>query len=174
MNTKTLLIAIVICLPFCAFGQKITSYKAINGITYHIDDTVRLNKGSNANGSFLYIEDRGPALPFPPQRPSATHNLPKEYANGGVMIKSMRMMKVNGVDKCLFMVNVGTLFRYSIFIDDAITACEVKPCATENSGSVSTGTGSVADEIKKLKDLLDAGAITKEEYEKQKKKLLGE
>jgi hypothetical protein len=30
----------------------------------------------------------------------------------------------------------------------------------------------VADEIEKLKKLLDSGAITKDEYESQKKKLL--
>ena len=34
-------------------------------------------------------------------------------------------------------------------------------------------TGSVADEIKKFKDLLDAGAITQEEYDAKKKELLG-
>lgn len=33
---------------------------------------------------------------------------------------------------------------------------------------------SVADELAKLKELLDKGVITKEEYEKAKKKLLGE
>jgi len=32
---------------------------------------------------------------------------------------------------------------------------------------------SVADEIKKFKELLDAGAITQEEYDAEKKKLLG-
>lgn len=32
---------------------------------------------------------------------------------------------------------------------------------------------SAADELKKLKDLLDAGAITQEEFDEQKKKLLG-
>jgi len=34
-------------------------------------------------------------------------------------------------------------------------------------------TGSVADEIKKFKELLDAGAITQEEYDAKKKELLG-
>ena len=36
-----------------------------------------------------------------------------------------------------------------------------------------TKTESVADEIKKYKDLLDSGAITEEEYNTKKKELLG-
>ena len=34
-------------------------------------------------------------------------------------------------------------------------------------------TGLVADEIKKFKELLDAGAITQKEYDAKKKELLG-
>jgi hypothetical protein len=33
---------------------------------------------------------------------------------------------------------------------------------------------SIADEIKKLKEILDEGAITQEEYDAQKKKLLNQ
>lgn len=39
---------------------------------------------------------------------------------------------------------------------------------------ITTGKPSVADELAKLKELLDKGVITKEEYEKAKKKLLSE
>ncbi len=63
--------------------------------------------------------------------------------------------------------------RYTGFIDDAIEACEVKPCKSTDSVTQATA-GSVADEIKKLKGLLDSGAITKEEYDAQKKKLLNQ
>lgn len=35
-------------------------------------------------------------------------------------------------------------------------------------------TGSIADELKKLKELLDAGVLTQEEFDAQKKKLLGQ
>lgn len=34
--------------------------------------------------------------------------------------------------------------------------------------------GSVADELKKLKEILDAGVLTQEEFDAQKKKLLGQ
>jgi hypothetical protein len=39
--------------------------------------------------------------------------------------------------------------------------------------TANTNTISNADEIKKYKDLLDAGAITQEEFEAKKKQLLG-
>lgn len=42
------------------------------------------------------------------------------------------------------------------------------------SEKIASGRTSVADELAKLKELLDKGVITKEEYEKAKKKLLGE
>ena len=42
--------------------------------------------------------------------------------------------------------------------NDAIAACEVKPCAVADDKPASVS--SVADELLKLKKLLDAGAIT--------------
>lgn len=45
---------------------------------------------------------------------------------------------------------------------------------TENNNSTETIPNvSVADEIKKFKDLLDMGAITQEEFDKKKTELLG-
>jgi hypothetical protein len=44
--------------------------------------------------------------------------------------------------------------------------------AISTAATVSTGQVSIADEIKKLKTLLDDGIITKEEFDKQKYKLL--
>lgn len=160
-------------IPFLSKAQQLNNYKASNGVTYRINDTIKLGKGSKPDGSFLYVEDRGPGgigLPGPGR--GGSHSLPKEFTNGGVILKSIRKVPVNGVDKYLFMVNPGGLFRYSMFIDDAIAACEVKPCAVADDKPASVS--SVADELLKLKKLLDAGAITQAEYDKQKKKLLGE
>ena len=43
----------------------------------------------------------------------------------------------------------------------------------QNEGSQSTAQSSGADELLKFKELLDAGAITEEEYEAKKKQILG-
>lgn len=162
---KRSIIVVVLLIPFIARAQ-IKQYKASNGVTYHVGDTLRLGRGTKSDGSFLYFEDHG-LIP----NPRSVRNLPKEFANVGAIIKSMRKMTVNGIDKYMFSVNPGGPMRYTVFIDDAIDACEVKPCKSDDAAAT---TGSVADEIKKLKALMDSGAITKSEYEKQKKKLLGE
>jgi hypothetical protein len=169
---KRILFTTLLLIPFLTKAQglfggtTVTEYKASNGVTYHVGDTVKLGRGTKPDGSFLYLEDHG-IIP----NPRSTRTLPKEFANASATLKSIRKIKVNGIDKYMFSVNPGGPMRYTVFIDDAIEACEIKPCKTADS-TVPTTAGSVADEIKKLKGLLDSGAITKEEYEAQKKKLL--
>ncbi|GAA4102231.1 SHOCT domain-containing protein [Mucilaginibacter panaciglaebae] len=172
---KQLLFASILLMPFLSRAQ-VKEYKASNGVTYHVGDTLRLGLGSKADGSFLYVEDKGllgRVGPFGnmPGRSQPVRSLSKDYANVGAVIKSINKTSVNGVQKYTFSVNPGGPMRYNVYVDDAIAACEVKPC---KSDSPAAATGSVADEIKKLKALMDSGAITKSEYETQKKKLLGD
>lgn len=174
---KKIIAAAALLIPFLTNAQ-IKEYKATNGITYHINDTVRLGKGSKPDGSFLYLEDRGLGLPMPVgpggRSRGGSRTLPKDYANAGVIIKSIKTVSVNGINKYLFMVNTGGLVRYSMYIDDAVAACEVKPCAAPDAPNASKPVPSVADEIKKLKQLLDSGGLTQAEYDSQKKKLLNQ
>jgi hypothetical protein len=170
---KRLILIVALFTPFLTKAQglfggtSVTEYKASNGVTYHVGDTVRLGRGTKQDGSFLYFEDHG-LIP----NPRSTRTLPKDFANSAAILKSIRKIKVNGVDKYMFSVNPGGPMRYTVFIDDAIEACEVKPCKTADTAAPASA-GSVADEIKKLKALLDSGAITQKEYDAQKKKLLG-
>ena len=160
---KKLIIACIVLLPLLTHAQ-ITEYKATNGLTYHLNDTVRLGRGTAPNGEFLYIEERG--IPSP----GRTRFLPKEFTNGGVIIKKINTHKRSGLLKYDFVVSAGGLFNFSLYIDDAISACEVVPCGKEAAKPAA----SVADELKKLKALLDSGALTQAEYDAQKKKLLNQ
>jgi hypothetical protein len=57
-------------------------------------------------------------------------------------------------------------------IDNITNKQEIKQAETQEIQEKNTTGFSVADEIRKLKTLLDEGIITKEEFEKQKTKLL--
>jgi hypothetical protein len=160
---KTLIFIGIALLPILAKAQ-LTEYKASNGITYHLRDTVRLGKGTAAKGEFLYVEERG--IPMP----GHTHYLSKGYTNGGVIIKSIKTTRVSGIEKYLFIVETDGPFNCSLYIDDAILACEVTPCVQTSPKQ----TASVADELKKLKELLDSGTLTQAEFDAQKKKLLNQ
>jgi hypothetical protein len=61
-------------------------------------------------------------------------------------------------------------YKYSVDFTNAVKANEMV-YATNEKVVVPIGL-STADELKKWKDLLDSGAITKEEYEVKKKKIL--
>jgi hypothetical protein len=63
--------------------------------------------------------------------------------------------------------------RYEIDVDNAISTGEmIVPDAFRPQKNNSAATLSKGDEIKKLKDLLDSGAITQDEYNAAKKKVL--
>ncbi len=72
---------------------------------------------------------------------------------------------------------VGEMARYMVDIENAIQAQELKlPVQFEKANfkddSATAAPSSLADELKKLKDLFDSGAITQEEYTAAKKKLI--
>jgi hypothetical protein len=156
------------------FAQKITEYKATNDITYKVGDTVKLGRGSAPNGEFLYLQMGGwaAAMSYDSNKGSDQMNIGRGYANTGVTIKKMKTHKIKGFQKMMFTVGGGNITNYVLSIDDAIQACEVIPCKSNNT-AVATAPASTADEIAKLKKLLDSGALTQAEYDAQKKKILG-
>jgi hypothetical protein len=171
---------IIILLFFSALkvnAQKLTEYRAINGINYHIGDTVRLGRGSSPNGTFLYLQigGWGAALVYDPDAGPNQMNIGRAYANTAVIIKKIKTGTIKGIVKYYFTVGGGNITNYTLTIDDAIQACEVVPCTNQSAGAtVIQQSDDNLDKLKKLKSLLDNGAITQGEYDAQKKKLLGE
>lgn len=168
---KKLFLIVIFLIPLAALSQKLKEYHASNGKTYHPGDTIRLGLGSMPNGDFKYIQINQ-LLPGPPDpRRSNAFAARKDMSNNNYVIKKItNVEQIAGGTKVAITIRTGGIPTCDIWIEDAIAACEVQPCPNQKTGT----TVSVADELIKLKKLLDEGAITKAEYDAQKKKLLGE
>lgn len=156
--------------PLFCQAQYYKEYKAKNGITYMIGDSVKLGKGSGVNGAFLWLQmgGWGAAMSYNVNKGQDQFNIGRGFANMNVIIKNIKESKTKIGKKTYFVVN-GNYTNYNLFIDDAIEACEVKPCNDANAPAPAV---SVADELLKFKKLLDSGVITQTEFDNQKKKLL--
>jgi len=99
-------------------------------------------------------------------------NIGRGYANTAVVIKKINQTKIKGIVKVYFTVGGGNLTNYTLYIDDAIQTCEVRPC--EALDAQQQPVADKFDQLKKLKGLLDSGAITQAENDAEKKKLLNQ
>jgi hypothetical protein len=169
---KKLLAIILFLAPFIASAQKLKEYKASNGITYHPGDTIKVGLGSMPDGNFKYIQINQ-FLPGPPDpRRSNSMTARKDMSGSGYVIKKIQNVRqMGGGEKPVITIKTGGLPTCDIWIEEAIASCEVTPCASSKSAALQF---SVADELTKLKKLLDAGGITQAEYDEQKKKLLSQ
>lgn len=171
------LLFITMLLPLSVIAQKDNGYTASNGITYNIGDTVRLGKGSSPSGTFMYLQMGGWAamMSYDTKGGPNQLNIGRAYANTGVVVKKIKTMKIKGIVKYYFVVGGGNITNYNLMIDDAIQSCEVVPCPINQVEVVNQqATPDKFDQLKKLKSLLDSGAITQAEYNEQKKKLLSQ
>lgn len=163
----TAAIAIVVCNLYAQ--KRISSIETRAGWIIHEGDSIRLGKGSNADGSFRYVS--GPELlkgvTYSNKENKQSHletGIDKRYNYNGYVVHRI--------------FNDGTLHirkgtRLVINIEPAIKAGELLQ-KREKETTIMINQGSVADELAKLKKLYDDGVLTKEEYEAQKKKLLNQ
>lgn len=159
-----------------------TGFKITSG------DNLKLGVGSAEDAAFNFIRVNENSLfqTYSPnglyKRGAAANNaLPARYSGLSVEVNKItkRGNKKRGY-VYYAIVKAGTLARYEVDIENAIAKGEIvvpnefkpksktaPPIVVEVKQPIS-----VADELNKLKKLLDDGTLTKEEYEAQKKKLL--
>ena len=170
---KKILLILFCFAPFIGLAQKLSEYKASNGKTYHAGDTLKVGLGTMPDGNFKYIQINT-LLPGPPDpRRANSMNARKDISGSNYVIKRIANVKqMSGGDKTVITIKTGGFTTCDVWIEEAITTCEVTPCNDQKGNTPAKF--SVADELTKLKKLLDSGAITQAEYDAQKKKLLSE
>jgi hypothetical protein len=138
-------------------GGKITQYISKDGAIYKVGDTITLGKGSGANGSFLYIQGQNMYAEI--------YNLDASMYNTKAIIKEFYIMgnkkegwKVACKTKGSFVQN-----PLIFIVENAIANGELKSFGMTSDEALT--------ELKKCKDKLDLGLITKEEFEKKKAEL---
>ena len=147
--------------------ESLDSYTASNGITYSVGDEVKLGKGSDSDGKFVYVTIGGWAVSTNPE----ANRLPAANAGLIVTIKKIKKYNKKRMKKVVLTVGGGNITNYLIDLENAIDKCEIENCVDDKQ-EVSSQEPDKYDKIKKLKDLLDEGILTKDEYESEKKKLL--
>lgn len=157
MKKITLLLALIITTVLNA--QKLDEYTASNGITYKPGDEIKLNRGSGINGSFVYA-----------YLGLGGQGLPSGSTNLIVTLKKIRKFESKRYKGVFFIVGGGNIVNYAIDIENAIAACEITPCDSEDKNNASAS--DKYDKLAKIKKLFDEGVLSEDEYEAEKKKIL--
>ena len=145
---------------------------------------LNIGEGSLEDGDFSYIRINSASL-FRYSSTTGYNGLANRAnsfprANSGLHFEVKRI-EVRGSKKrgyvAYAVISDGSITKYEVDLYNAAKKGEIKlPNFKDGSQTTSEKNDNIttADKLKKWKDLLDSGAITQEEYDAQKKKLLGE
>jgi hypothetical protein len=153
------------------------------GLKFTATDTIKAGVGSMPDGSFKYISvaSSSPFRLVGGNNPNALNNANAMQSGlSGFKFNIHKMIRFGnnriGFKDYIILKN-GELIRYECDINSAIASGEIevpeqyRPKQKPMEVVIKNGF-SIADELLKLKKLLDDGILTKEEFEAQKKKLL--
>ncbi len=141
---------------------------------------LKTGRGSLPNGNFKYIHTSASswvAVMSATQNDPSAGVTPLNRRYGGLLL-NVKSVKKEGNKKrgfkYILKVGGGNIVNYEVEIEDAISTGEIIEHSPQQQASATSPspTTTPADELKKLKDLFDSGAITKDEYDSAKKKIL--
>ncbi|GBF19536.1 MULTISPECIES: SHOCT domain-containing protein [Arenibacter] len=165
-------LVILICLiSFSLNAQKkdkLTSYTASNGINYKVGDILWLGKGSGVDGKFEYVKIGGWARKLS----STPMKLSYKNENRPFTIKKMFKYRSDKWRSVHLTLGSDSSTNYTMDLDNAIRSGEVKQSIEKRDTNQNVSYDKY-DKIAKLKKLFDDGALTQDEYEREKAKLLG-
>lgn len=182
MKTIQLLL-LLLGLSLSAFSQSIkedTLYTS-QGLKIAKGQMMQLGAGTMPDGSFKYIRVSRYSLlrtqpwykDFPNNRGIAEANaLPSDQAGLKYKVYSVEDIGNNKRGHVYYaLIGITKIMKYEVDVENAIKSGEiVLPGYNPSAGT----TVSVADELLKLKQLLDNGAISQAEFDTQKKKMLNQ
>lgn len=156
------------------FPQK-DVYQCNSGWLLHKGDVIELGKGSMPDKSFAFVKSaqNGVAL-FLEDNETRERKLGFQYNNAKGLIKDFYVYGNKKIGYYIIArLKVGQL-RQDLYIENAIEAGEIKVPEqyAKKNDEIGSPSQSKADEIKKLKELVDSGALTKDEFDAEKKKIL--
>lgn len=157
------------------------SLVTVSGFKIGDNQKIKIGVGSTPDGDFKFIRVSSTSA-FAASGSyrsgvNAYNALPRNSANHEMKVIRFDKRGNRRMGYVMYPIVTSGNLRWEIDIDNAIAAGEVivpdefKPKSKVTATQIIQPV-SVADELTKLKKLLDDGVITKEEYEAQKKKLL--
>lgn len=176
---KTILIPILLSIAISTAAQipgtRIDGPLKINDqITVKEGDTLKIGVGSNSvGGNFRFIYTPANYL-----LGIQEESIDRSFTGKSGIIKTFKQWKNKKTgEKTFTVINLGGL-NSIVDLEAAIQSGEIvaingKPIKQATAATATQPATSVADELKKLKELLDQGILTKEEFDAAKKKLLG-
>lgn len=145
--------------------EDLDQYVASNGVTYKVGDEIKLQRGSDTNGKFVYVTIGGWAVSMDAE----ANRLPASNAGLIVTIKKIKKYNYKRYQGVYFTVGGGNITNYTIDIENAIATCEVENCKSTDQEQAQND--DKYDKLSKLKELLDGGVLTEEEYQAEKAKI---
>lgn len=161
-----IIIVIAFLMPTLCFGQKKNeSIVTSIGWTIQKGDKITLGVGSMPDGRYKFIQTSEAGTL------SGDGHLPNRFSGKTYEVYKIKVFRGRQIPVIKLNNLIGIGSRFDIEIEGAIANNEiVVPEKYRKEAKVSTG--SKADELAKLKKLLDDGVLTKEEFESEKKKVL--
>jgi hypothetical protein len=146
-------------------GKSIPEYTTKLGTTIHVGDTLRFGRGQREDGGFKYAI-------IPPNILTAEGSpLPVSWSNKKAVVKDIKdLTSKKGLNRIILVVFKAGVYNARLDADAAEDSGEL--VTKFNQKKATPTSGGVADELIKLKSLLDAGTITQAEFDAQKAKLL--